>query len=358
MKKFVLLSFFAIPLLLAAQSWNIAISEKLTADKAAEVSKTGVAPAGSKKIEIKTGAVYPLYKLSGKITRGTQLKAIASTIINSESACERHIGIGADWYFTAFLNGKQVLTTEPGGNEFERISPYNHIAKVKFNKGVNHLAIFIRPKVYQWKFAFKVMPELDMLPANPEDRSRMISQMLPPKNPGLLRKELLHKMSDTSTAISCEFGVPSICGIRYRKKSDPAEKTQLIWNTDSGKRLLRNIHRFTLTGLEAATRYTYEIVTINTNTAQIIPVSSGSFTTFPSKGIEHSFIAVSDTQAMPENRMMAMEKLAKLPATSNSSFIVSLGDVSATFPDFEPNYFDWYLNILRKNNIFQPITLV
>ena len=358
MKKSVLLLFFAVPLLLAARSWNIAISGKLTPQNAAEISKTGTAPAGSKKIEIKAGAAYPLYKLSGKITRGTPLRAIASTVINSESACERHIGIGADWYFTAFLNGKMVLTTEPGGNEFERISPYNHIAKVKLNQGANHLAIFIRPNVYQWKFAFKLMPEINMLPTNPVDRDRMIFQMLPPKNPGLLRKELLHQMSSDSTAVSCEFGVPTICGIRYRKKSDPAEKTQLIWNTDSGKRLLRNIHRFTLTGLDAASTYTYEIVTINTNIAKIIPVSSGSFTTFPAEGVEHSFIAVSDTQAMPENRMMAMKNLAKLPAARNSSFIVSLGDVSATFENFEPNYFDWYLNVLRKNNLYQPITLV
>ena len=358
MKKSVLSLLSALPLLLAAQSWNIAISEKLTPQNAEEISKTGIAPAGSKKIEFKTGKVLPLYKLSGKITKKSPLRAIASTVINSESDCERHIGIGADWYFTAYLNGKMVLTTEPGGNEFERISPYNHIAKVKLNKGVNHLAIFIRPNVYQWTFAFKLMPELDMLPANPVDRDRMIAQMFPPKNPGLLRKELLHQMSSNSAAVSCEFGVPTICGIRYRKKSDPAEKTRLIWNTDSGKRLLRNIHRFFLTGLEAATTYAYEIVTINTNTAKIVPVSSGSFTTFPAKGVEHSFIAVSDTQAMPENRMMAMEKLAKLPAARNTSFFVSLGDVSATFPDFEPNYFDWYLDVLRKNGYSQPAVFV
>ena len=358
MKKSVLLLLSALPLLLAAQSWNIAISEKLTPENAEEISKTGIAPAGSKKIEINPGKVYPLYKLSGKISKKSPLRAIASTVINSESACERHIGIGADWYFTAYLNGKMVLTTEPGGNEFERISPYNHIAKVKLEKGANHLAIFIRPNVYQWTFACKLMPVIDMLPANPVDRERMISQMFPPKNPGLLRKELLHQMSSDSTAVSCEFGVPSICGIRYRKNSDPAEKSRLIWNTDSGKRLLRNIHRFTLTGLEAATTYAYEIVTINTNTAKIVPVSSGEFTTFPSKGVDHSFIAVSDTQAMPENRMMAMGKLAKLPAARSTSFFVSLGDVSATFPNFEPNYFDWYLNVLRKNKLQQPIVLI
>lgn len=358
MKKFAFLLFCAIPLLLDAQNWDIAISPGLTPKTAQEVSKTGIALAGSKKIDIKNGSVYPLYKLSGKIKRGTPLRTVASTVINSESACERHIGIGADWYFTAFLNGETVFSTEPGGNEFERISPYNHIAKVKLKKGANHLAIFIRPGVYQWKFACKLMPELNMLPANPRDRDRMISQMFPPKNPGLLRKELLHQMSCDSAAFSCEFGTPVICGIRYRKKSDPADKTQLLWNTDSGKRLRRNIHRFTLTGLDAATEYTYEIVTINTNTAKIIPVSSGTFTTFPAHGIEHSFIAVSDTQAMPENRMMAMEKLAKLPAARNSSFIVSLGDVSETFENFEPHYFDWYLNVLRKNKLFQPITLV
>ena len=55
MKKFAFSLFFAIPLLLAAQNWDIAISPGLTPKTAQEVSKTGIALAGSKKIDIKNG---------------------------------------------------------------------------------------------------------------------------------------------------------------------------------------------------------------------------------------------------------------------------------------------------------------
>ena len=358
MNKFTFLMLLMCPLLLAAQNWQIKIAEKLTTADAAGISQSGIAIPGSKKVDIKSGTVYPLYKLSGKIKRGTKLRTIAFTVIESEKDAVRYIGIGADWFFTAFLNGKKILSTEPGGNKFTRISPYNHIAQVQLKAGKNFLAIFIRPNVYQWKFACKVLPEMNMIPAHRNDREQLISALFPPKNPGLLRKELIHQLSCDSAAVSCEFGTPVICGIRYRKSSDPAEKSKLLWHTRAGKRLIRKIHRFELSGLEAATEYSYDIVKIDIDTAKIITVSSGKFKTFPAQGVEHSFVAISDTQAMPENRKKAMTQFARMPQTRDAAFLVSLGDVSEHFDDFEPHYFDYYLNMLPKNQCFKPVTLV
>ena len=358
MKIIAFLLFGLCPLLLAAQSWQIKISEKLTVSDAAGISGSGIALPESKTVNINTGAVYPLYKLSGKIKKGTKLRAIAFTVIESEKDAVRYIGIGADWFFTAFLNGSKILSTESGGNNSTRISPYNHIARVQLKAGKNFLAIFIRPNVYQWKFACKVMPDLNMLPSHRGDREQLLAAVFPPANPGLLRKELVHQLSCNSAAVSCEFGAPTICGIRYRKSSDPAEKSKVLWHTRAGKRLVRKIHRFTLSELEAATDYAYEIVKLDTDKAKIIPVSSGSFKTFPAQGVEHSFIAISDTQAMPENRKKAMSQFAVHPRTSEAAFVVSLGDVSEHFDNFEAHYFDYFLNMLPKNKCFKPVTLV
>lgn len=340
---------------LHAAPWQIYVASKLSPEDARKISVSGVMPPQSKKVEIKPGAIFHLSKISGKIKRGTPLRSIAYTTITSAKDEEKFIGIGADWYFTCFVNGKKVLSTEPGGNEFFQISCYNHIGKVKLKKGVNHLTLFIRPQVYQWKFAFKIMPDLKMLPLRRSDRDRMISQMFPLANPGLLRKELLHQLSTDSAAISCEFGVPTICGIRFRSASTPEK---LLWNTVSGKRTVRKIHRFVLSDLKPATAYSYEIVKLDTNTAKIIPVSSGKFTTAPETGVRHRFIAIGDTQVSPDDRKKAISSMLKLPEGKNADFFVSLGDVAETFVTFAPHYFDSFLNILHKNKFFKPVMLV
>lgn len=344
------------PLLLAAQVWQIKFSEALTLEQAKTVSTSGTVLPGSKSVNVKDGTICHLSKLSGKIPKRSKLRAIAFTSIDSKEECERYIGIGVDWYFTCFVNGKKVLSTEPGGNIFTRISPYNHIAKVKLKKGKNFIALYIRPLVYQWKFAFKFIPYPDMLPKHQEDRERMLAHLFPPKNPGLLRKELLHQVSVDSAAISCEFGTPTICGIRYRKRG--SQQNTLLWNTISGKRAIQKIHRFHLTSLAPSTAYDYEIVKIDVNTAGIIPVSSGSFTTNPASGVQNTFMIISDTQVAPETRKNAVASMLKLPEAKNADFVVSLGDVAEHFDNFGFHYFDCYLDELHRNKWFKPVMIV
>ncbi|MBR7108295.1 MAG: metallophosphoesterase [Lentisphaeria bacterium] len=340
---------------LYAAPWQIYVSSKITQEDAKKISASGNMPPESKKVNIKPGAVFHLAKISGRIKKGTPLRAIAFTTINSPADEERFIGAGADWYFTCYINGEKVLSTEPGGNEFFRISSYNHIGKVKLKKGANHVTLFIRPLVYQWKFAFRLMPDLKMLPVHRADRDRMIAQMFPPANPGLLRKELLHQLSTDSAAISCEFGTPTICGIRFRSASAPEK---LLWNTISGKRVVKKIHRFFLSGLKPDTAYTYDIVKLDTNTAKIIPVSSGSFKTAPETGVRHRFIATGDTQISPDERKKTVASMLALPEGKSADFFVSLGDVTSTFVTFAPNYFDSYLDILHQNKFFKPVVMV
>lgn len=345
------------PLLLCGRTWQIKAASGLTAADARKVSLSGELP-GGKKVEIKDGTRFLLSNISGKIKRGTKLRTICCTVIEADKDEERHIGIGADWFFTCFINGKKVLTTEPGGNFFTRVTPYDHIAKVKLQKGRNILALHIRPRIYQWKFAFKLMPRLDILPAHAGDRARMLSGMFPPEKTGLLRKETLHKMSYNSTEVSCQFGTPVICGIRYRKRSAAPEQPEIQWNTVGGKRVVRTVHRMEIDELEPDTEYVYEIVTLDTGSAKIIPVSSGNFKTFPKKGIEHSFMIIGDTQTAPDIRKDAVKKMLALPKGKTADFFVSLGDVTENFDNFEMHYFDFFLDVFKANNCFKPIAIV
>ena len=162
MKKIIFTAFLLCLALinLYAAPWQIHVSPKISLEDAQKISLSGTMPPTSKKINLKPGAVCHLSKISGKIQKKSPLRAIAYTTINSPADEEKFIGVGADWYFTCFINGEKVLSTEPGGNQFFHISSYNHIGKVKLKKGVNHVTLFIRPLVYQWKFAFQIMPDL------------------------------------------------------------------------------------------------------------------------------------------------------------------------------------------------------
>ena len=356
MNRICLLFLVLSPLLLCARQWKVNFSAKITPAEVKAASLSGKLADAGKLIEVKDGVVCQLSKYSGKIKRGTKLRAVAVTAVDMPEDCERYIGVGADWFVTCFVNGQPVLTTEPGGNHFTRISPYNHLAKVKFKKGVNFLALYIRPFLYQWKFAFKIMPELDMLPAHAGDRARMIAQMFPVANPGLLRKELVHQLSSDSAAVSCQFGTAVICGIRYRTEKDAQSK--ILWNTLSGKRIARKIHRFQLKKLLPETVYNYEIVTLDTNTARINPVSSGSFKTFPASGVNSSFLIIADTQVAPDIRQAAVKNMLKLPGFAKADFIVSLGDVAENFDNFEMHYFNWFLNGFYRKNQLKPLAIV
>lgn len=357
MSRLILTLLFIFPLWLAGRSWEIKFSPELSAADAQKISLDGEI-SGSKKIELKDGTRFVLSKLSGKIARKSKLRAIAYTVIESDQDEERFIGIGADWFFTCFINGKKVLSTEPGGNVYTRVSAYNHFAKIKLQKGKNHLSLYIRPHLYQWKFAFALLPKLDMLPAHSGDRSRLLAALFPPENPGLLRKELVHELSCNKAAITCQFGTPKICGIRYRKSSDSPGQAKIHWNTVSGKRVLRTIHRMKLAGLEPDTEYLYEVVTIDLNRAKIVPASSGKFKTFPDKGVEHDFIIIGDTQVAPDVRQNAVKNMLTLPGGKTADFIVSLGDVANIFDNFEAHYFDFFFDILHRNKCNKPVVIV
>ena len=357
MNRIILSLLIVFPLLLGARPWQIKFSPSLSAADAYKISLNGEF-SGGKTVEIKDDTRYLLSNLSGKIKRGTKLKAIAYTVIDSDKDQDRFIGVGADWFLTCFINGKNVLSTEPGGNVFTRISAYNHIANIKLKKGKNHLVLYIRPNLYQWKFAFRLMPQLDMLPAHPIDRMRMLSGMFPVENPGLLRKELIHRMSGSRAAVSCQFGTPVICGVRYRKSTETPEQSKIHWHTVSGKRVVRTVHLMELEDLTPDTEYIYDVVTLDTNTAKILAASSGKFKTFPAKGINHNFVIIGDTQVAPDIRKQMVKNMLKLPAGKQADFIVSLGDVAENFDNFETHYFDFFLNILKQNNCSKPAMIV
>ena len=68
------------------------------------------------------------------------------------------LGMSADWWFTASVNGKQVYTTEPHGNLSHEFKPEDHVFNIPVKKGVNTLAVKIRAGSKGCRFVCGAVP--------------------------------------------------------------------------------------------------------------------------------------------------------------------------------------------------------
>lgn len=79
------------------------------------------------------------------------------------------LGMSADWWFTASVNGKQVYTTEPHGNLSHEFKPEDHVFNIPVKKGVNTLAVKIRAGSKGCRFVCGAVPYV----ADPEAKHRL-----------------------------------------------------------------------------------------------------------------------------------------------------------------------------------------
>lgn len=61
--------------------------------------------------------------------------------LNSDKECEYNVGVGADWWFAYYLNGKEVQSTFPVGNTSHPPTMFDHCFKLNLKKGKNIIAI-------------------------------------------------------------------------------------------------------------------------------------------------------------------------------------------------------------------------
>ena len=79
------------------------------------------------------------------------------------------LGMSADWWFTASVNGKQVYTTEPHGNLSHEFKPEDHVFNIPVKKGVNTLAVKVRAGSSGCRFVCGAVP----FNADPEASRRL-----------------------------------------------------------------------------------------------------------------------------------------------------------------------------------------
>lgn len=68
------------------------------------------------------------------------------------------LGMAADWWFTASINGELVYTTEPNGNVSHAFKPEDHVFNIPVKKGENTLAVRVRAGSSGCRFVCGTVP--------------------------------------------------------------------------------------------------------------------------------------------------------------------------------------------------------
>lgn len=279
--------------------------------------------------------------------------ATVSRVIRCEKDETRVFGVSADWWFTAFLNGREVYTTWPNGNSSDLKSPYAHVLRLALGKGENRLTFKTSPGSDSWDFMCREFPSYDRWPDDEPNRRRTFETMFP--------VETALKYGPWVTAVSCdgarvgvELTADGLAGIRY---AGPDGRRQVKWTAVCGQKDYRRVHLFELGGLAADAEYAYEIVLLDEGTRKETSLAKGTFRTFPASGASCAFNLLGDTQFDDAGRKAVIDRLLKL-GLDKGGFIVSVGDVGNSFDDFSAVYHESFLEHFRRRGVTLPTVLV
>lgn len=254
--------------------------------------------------------------------------ALVSFEIMADQDEEIVLGVGVDYWFTLFLNGEQIATSEPeGGGDFYENGFYVLQYKVALKKGKNYFVMHTRPGIASWNIA--VCNLSDLVTYGP----------------------YVFEVDRNSAVVALEYQIPLAVWLRYWEDGKEAEK-KLCKGLTYGSIALKKWHRFELKDLKPDTVYRYEILPAGKLEQPDVP--SGSFKTLPAAGTRHVMTAISDTQFGPEERVSIIRKFVKNGVFNDTDLLVSLGDVTSTFNDFNAIYFKTFLDVFRQEGVMAP----
>lgn len=342
-----------------SESGLVVFDKTLTAESAKEISKTGKMPVNSREFELKgPDFLVHLAKLAGKY-EPVRSSAVVHLRIEADADCVQTFSAGCDWWFTCFINGEQVGTTEPAGNYFSPTTGWDHFMKAKLKKGVNHAAFYLRGGAASWDFAFRIAPNFDHWPETEKERDlvyhrRFPREKIPVVNTGI---PVVHRVTRNSASFAATFNIPVAAGVRVLRKDRPDETPVTCWAMDCGLKDRRLAHHLTVSGLEPDTAYEYSFFFLDESNAAETVCRKGEFRTFPVKHRDHTLALTSDTQVAAKARVQMLKTCLKDGILDADAF-VSLGDMTSDFSDFVHGYFTSSLNVLTENGYNVPFVPV
>ena len=335
-------------------AWNVSFDDAFTAEDALLASRTGVLPGENYSFTLENGGTFDLDDLR-KFKAPIKSGALMLCKIYAQYDGAFTFGFGVDWWFTAFVNGESAVDLGVHGNN-GTVSVFANTFRMNLKKGENIFAALTNRGGASWNFTIMPFTENIILNAGPALSTAYYKKAIR-QNTGLSAAPWVFAPSVHSVKVGAVFYSEVICGIRYRKKDSSDEWTEK-WTKGYGQKLPAENHIFELTGLDADSCYEYQILLLDELTPSIKIIAKDSFTTFPEKGVEHSFFALSDTQTNAFARSRLVTDFMKNCHTANTEFMASLGDIDSECTDINTVYFDTYFSVIRKHGYNKPFAIV
>ncbi len=333
-------------------AWTVSFDNTLTPEKAQALS-AGTGPVAGKPFESGSG-VFDLDSVAGKKMPAGSLAIIACELEHPRKETV-YFGTGADYWFSCFVNGKQVFTTFPQGNPAGTVSKYDTVYPAALEKGKNRIVFLLKRGLSSWQVGFTQLsagnwPESD---AKRQEIFAALQKQVPFQT---LCKPWVHRVTPDSASAGAAFSKPVAAGLRWWKHG--SEEKHEVWTEIHGQKEARKVHRFDLSGLAPGTGYNYEVLILDESVPEIRTVASGSFTTFPAGRKDCLFHAVSDLQVGETKRIAALDQMVRNCGLGTGDFVVSMGDVDSMMDHFSRIYCSGFISPLQKNGVRCPFVFV
>ena len=237
------------------------------------------------------------------------------------------IGIGCDWYFECFVNGRLCADTWQRGNGTVAFSPENHPFLIPVKKGENLLAIRTKRDGGNWQFTAAPLSGM---------QTRICALPEPPWT-GFMGRERIGISFRTIGRIGA--------GIQYRT----AGKTQwqTVWDSRLGRITRRIFHKVFLKDLTPGTTVEYRVVMIDPEEPESRHYSRIYKVTLPEENrSEYSFFFTADHQFGPGKLREHFQKLFDAADGKSCDFFVIAGDMGDQF--ISEDLFSGPVDIIRR----------
>ncbi len=330
------------------QEFKVFFSDKITTENAASLRFEDDVLILDKKTQISAQPV----KITGNIldlrTLDPQKKfqcAAVSAVIQSEKPRTLRMGMGADWWFDCYCNGKYIFGTTDSGNLFWPPSVKSFVFEVPLRAGRNELTIFTRSGAGGWTLAV----------GKPPADAKVNQPRHLPEKAQVVYGPYLTNPAPNSVTISYVVRGRQPIELEYRKKGNKTwKKLQLL----RGGQLLDEgpVMRFDLTGLAPDTVYEYRALKrVGRDLRQAEPGTVRTFKTFSDKPQNFKFWIMADTQSHNYDKVKALQNLLKArPDLGNADMFMHLGDISSNQDDIELALFGSFFQYIPQHQYLVP----
>lgn len=290
--------------------WRVQFNDAITDEHAKAASVSGKMPFGDPSTAFRmTFDGIDLDSCADKPWK-IGMPALAVSSFEREADATVRFGVSADWWFTLFVNGEKVGTTEPDGNIYAGYIPSDHICEARLRKGLNHMAVRVRRGEVSGMFFCLEIPSDSFLASARADTS-LPDFFLGDSVRGEIRGgPWVTKVSTDRAEIGVAFRLPVAAGVRWRRKG-LSEWAGEKWTMLYGQRDRAVVHTFALDNLLPSAEYEYEVFFLDEIKAETVPKAAGCFSTFAKSFRPFSFWATGDLQVGAARRIQAVRTMVE-----------------------------------------------